>query len=97
MSKLNEDSYKMIKSQLSKVYQYDTAKTLYKSSSHDVFKIASLVNYKPDYELLKGNLVSYTFDFLLIGDQLGYVEYVLEFMQTQNSETGLELNAGIWP
>ena len=53
------------------------------------------MNYKAELEYLKPNFETYRFDFLMIGDDLGYLEYVLQYFYQEQPTT--EIKGGISP
>ena len=77
MGKMDKAAYAMIESQLPKVFCFQEAKMCFKTDSHEVLVLGNLLNYKAELEYLKPNYTTYSFEFLLVGDEVGYLEYVL--------------------
>ena len=79
METMTPEVYEKIHEQLPKVYCFKEAKTCFKTDSHEILKIGNILNYKSELEYLKPNFTTYSFEFLLIGDEVGYLEYVLQY------------------
>jgi len=63
------------------VFNFLDAKLSFKKPANEILKFGCLMNYKAELEYMKPNFTNFSFSFLLIGDELGYLEYILQYIE----------------